>query len=217
MEHFTQLSTYIFTLFLAALLPGPGMTGLMFKTLSQGYQAGIVMLLGLMTADMIYLSASIFLLSYISQLSPNFSFYLIVFSSCYLLYLAYQFWTFKGDLLASSNELNLGKTLTAYKEGLLITLSNPKTISFYLVLVPAIFGSVSLQQKSPILMVVTLLTLTVIGGLYIFCSMSLKKFLKPLHVQKKLVRSLAGIMGFLAISLLYKELNVMAPVYARLF
>ena len=134
-----------------------------------------------------------------------------------MLYLAYQFWTFKGDLLASSNELNLGKTLTAYKEGLLITLSNPKTISFYLALVPTIFGSVSLQQKSPILIVLTLLTLTVIGGLYIFCSLSLKKVLKPLRVQKMLVRSLACIMGFLAISLLYKELNVMAPVYARLF
>jgi threonine/homoserine/homoserine lactone efflux protein len=217
MEHFTQLSTYIFTLFLAALLPGPGMTGLMFKTLSQGYQAGMVMLLGLMTADIFYLSASIFLLSYINQLSPNFSFYLIIFSSCYLLYLAYQFWTFKGDLLASSNEMNLGKTFSAYKDGLLITLSNPKTISFYLALVPAIFGSVSLREKSPMLMSVTLLTLALIGGLYIFCSMSLKKVLKPLHIQKMLVRSLACIMGFLAVSLLYKELNVMAPVYASLF
>ncbi len=71
MEHFTQLSTYIFTLFLAALLPGPGMTGLMFKTLSQGYQAGIVMLLGLMTADMIYLSASIFFIKLYQSTQPK--------------------------------------------------------------------------------------------------------------------------------------------------
>ncbi|RKG31785.1 LysE family translocator [Acinetobacter tianfuensis] len=217
MEHITQLSTYILTLFLAALLPGPGMTGLMFKTLSQGYQAGMVMLLGLMTADMMYLAASIFLLSYITQLSPHFSFYLIVFASLYLLYLAYQFWTFQGDLLAVSNELNMGQTFSAYKDGLMITLSNPKTISFYLALVPAIFGSVSLQEKSPVLMSVTLFTLAMVGGLYIFFSLSLKKVLKPLHVQKMLVRSLACVMGFLALSLLYKELQVMAPAYANMF
>ena len=53
------------TLFLAATLPGPGMTGLMFKTLSQGYRAGVVMLSGLITGDILYLTVSIFLLGYL--------------------------------------------------------------------------------------------------------------------------------------------------------
>jgi threonine/homoserine/homoserine lactone efflux protein len=37
MENLAQFTTYILTLILAAILPGPGMTGLMFKTLTQVY------------------------------------------------------------------------------------------------------------------------------------------------------------------------------------
>ena len=208
MEHINQYLIYFVTLFLAAILPGPGMTGLMFKTLSQGYWAGVVMLCGLITGDVVYLSISIFLLGYLNYLSPNFAFYLIIFSSIYLLYLSYQFWKFKGDLLAVSSTLNIDQAMTAYKDGLLITLSNPKTISFYLALVPAIFSSVSIRDKSILLTIVTILTLILVGGLYIFCSFQLKQVLKNIKVQEVLLKSLALMMSFLALSLLYKELFI---------
>ncbi|WP_409512360.1 LysE family translocator [Acinetobacter sp. TY2] len=196
------------TLFLAAILPGPGMTGLMFKTLSQGYRAGVVMLSGLITGDILYLTVSIFLLGYLNQLSPSFAFYLVIFSSLYLLYLSSQFWRFKGDLLEVPLAFNTDQAITAYRDGLLITLSNPKTISFYLALVPAIFSSVSIKDKSILLTIVTILTLILVGGLYIFCSFRLKQVLKNIKVQKILLKSLALMMSFLALSLLYKELLI---------
>ena len=196
------------TLFLAAILPGPGMTGLMFKTLSQGYRAGVVMLSGLITGDILYLTVSIFLLGYLNQLSPDFAFYLVIFSSLYLLYLSSQFWRFKGDLLEVPLAFNTDQAITAYRDGLLITFSNPKTISFYLALVPAIFSSVSIKDKSILLTIVTILTLILVGGIYIFCSFKLKSVLRHTKVQKILLRSLALMMSFLALSLLYKELLI---------
>jgi threonine/homoserine/homoserine lactone efflux protein len=60
MDYLAQFTTYIFTLSLAAILPGPGMTGLMFKTLTQGYKNGLIMLIGLITGDLIFLLTSIF-------------------------------------------------------------------------------------------------------------------------------------------------------------
>lgn len=54
MEHLTQTMTYVLTLGLAAILPGPGMTGLMFKTLVQGYKNGLMMLCGLITGDITF-------------------------------------------------------------------------------------------------------------------------------------------------------------------
>ena len=208
MEHIHQFLIYFMTLFLAAILPGPGMTGLMFKTLSHGYRAGVVMLSGLITGDILYLSVSIFLLGYLNQLSPDFAFYLVIFSSLYLLYLSSQFWRFKGDLLEVPLAFNTDQAITAYRDGLLITLSNPKTISFYLALVPAIFSSVSIKDKSILLTIVTILTLILVGGLYIFCSFRLKQVLKNIKVQKILLKSLALMMSFLALSLLYKELLI---------
>lgn len=106
MDYATQVTTYIFTLALAAILPGPGMIGLMFKTLSQGQKNGLIMLLGLITGDLVFLLISIFLISSLTHIIPHFSFYLIILSSLYLLYLAYNFWSFRGDLLENTNNIN---------------------------------------------------------------------------------------------------------------
>lgn len=205
MDYTAQVVTYIFTLALAAILPGPGMTGLMFKTLAQGYKNGLMMLAGLITGDVIFLLISIFLISSFTQIFPNFSFYLILLASLYLLYLAYLFWVFKGDLLQTKNTHTMKETLFSYRDGLLITLANPKTISFYLALVPAIFGSSSLQEKSLFLVPITVLTLAIIGSLYVFFSWRLKMVLSNIKIQNTLLKSLSIMMSLLALSMLYKE------------
>ena len=70
------------------------------------------------------------------------------------------------------------------------------------------FSSVSIKDKSILLTIVTILTLILVGGLYIFCSFRLKQVLKNIKVQKNLLKSLALMMSFLALSLLYKELLI---------
>lgn len=54
MQTFGPISTYIITLAIAALIPGPGMTGILFKTISKGPLQGLIMLLGLITGDLIF-------------------------------------------------------------------------------------------------------------------------------------------------------------------
>jgi len=205
MDVLTQIFTYSLTLALAAFLPGPGMTGLMFKTLSQGYWSGILMLLGLITGDIIFLSISIFFISYLTQLSSNFSAYIVIISCFYLLFIAYKFWMFNENLVQEQAVLDVNKTFSTYRDGLLITLSNPKTISFYLALVPAIFGLNSLQQYSLLLIIITVITLSIIGSLYIFFSWKIKKILKNIKIQRILLKSLSLMMSFLAVVMLYKE------------
>lgn len=205
MDILTQIFTYSLTLALAAFLPGPGMTGLMFKTLSRGYWSGILMLLGLITGDIIFLSISIFFISYLTQLSSNFSAYIVINSCFYLLFIAYKFWMFNENLVQEQAILDVNKTFSTYRDGLLITLSNPKTISFYLALVPAIFGLNSLQQYSLLLIIITVITLSIIGSLYIFFSWKIKKILKNIKIQRILLKSLSLMMSFLAVVMLYKE------------
>lgn len=201
----TQLVSYIAILALAALILGPGMTGLMLKALSHGYWAGTLMLAGLVTADLIYLLISIYAVGYISSISPYFSQVLVILSSLYLMYLSYQYWTFQGNLVQDLEvERKIGY-LGAYGHGLLITLSNPKTMTFYLALVPNIFNTQSLQSHFPILMLCTAVTLSFIGGLYIAFSMLMKNAFKSLRLQKYLLKILALIMGSLALSMLIRQ------------
>ena len=109
MDILTQIFTYSLTLALAAFLPGPGMTGLMFKTLSQGYWSGILMLLGLITGDIIFY-LFLFFISYITQLSSNFSAYIVIISCFYLLFIAYKFWMFNENLVQEQAVLDVNKT-----------------------------------------------------------------------------------------------------------
>ncbi|WP_173911653.1 LysE family translocator [Acinetobacter sp. Marseille-Q1618] len=205
MEYFTQISTYLFTLILAALIPGPGMTGLMFKTLTHGYKSGIFMLFGLITADLIFLSTSLVLIAYFNQLNASFSFYLDILCSFYLLYLAYQYWHFNGNLFNEISELNTKNRISAYRDGLLITLSNPKTISFYLALVPVIFGFQSLTKISLLLILFTGIILLLVGGLYIFGAVKLKMLLNQKTAQQILIKALACIMFGLACTILFPK------------
>lgn len=209
MQDLTQFLMYFFTLAIAALLPGPGMTGLMFKTFIQGYQKASLMLLGLITSDVLFLLSSIFLIDYIHKLSPNFSFYMIFLCSFYLLYLSYQYWNFEDNLFNDQTQiLDIKNSFSAYREGLFITLSNPKTISFYLALVPTVFGSQSLKEKSIVLIGLTVLTLLMIGSVYIFAALKIKKLLNNIWMQQILLKGLAFLMCFLALGMLYKELLV---------
>lgn len=214
MEYFSQISTYIITLGLAAIIPGPGMTGLMFKTLAKGYKSGLVMLLGLITGDLIFLSMSVLALSYIKQFSPNISSYIVIISCFYLFYISYKFWIFKENLIdeKSTNEntpINTQKIFPAYQDGLLITLSNPKTIAFYLALVPTIFGIKALEKSQLlfILFPITILTLLFIGSIYIFFSWKMKQILKHRQVQQLLLKSLSLFMCFLATTMLYNAFS----------
>lgn len=163
------------------------------------------MLLGLITGDIIFLSISIFFISYLTQLSSNFSAYIVINSCFYLLFIAYKFWMFNENLVQEQAILDVNKTFSTYRDGLLITLSNPKTISFYLALVPAIFGLNSLQQYSLLLIIITVITLSIIGSLYIFFSWKIKKILKNIKIQRILLKSLSLMMSFLAVVMLYKE------------
>jgi len=206
MELKIQMITYIFTLAFAAFIPGPGMIGIMLKTISQGKRNGWMMLFGLITGDIIYLSISIFMMTTITQINSRFTFYLTIGSSIYLLYLAYKFWIIKENLLEYSLKINA--SFSSYRDGLLLTLSNPKTISFYFALVPTIFGSQSLPHLSIFLLLMTIMTLMFVGSGYIIFSSQLKVKLTSVRIQQILLKILSSIMGLLALSMLYSEINI---------
>ena len=111
----------------------------------------------------------------------------------------------RKHLFQIKNKNTLGETFFAYKDGLLITLSNPKTISFYLAFVPAIFGASSLKEQTFYLIIITILILAIIGSLYIFFSWGLKKFLRNLKIQYALLKGLSLTMCILALSMIYRE------------
>lgn len=119
-----------------ALIPGPGIIIVVGRTLSQGFTAGIITSIGIITGDFIFIALSVYGLSTLSVALGEF-FTLIRFLGA-----AYLIWLGLSLILAKSkptenNAKDTPKHSASFIAGLLTTLSNPKAILFYLSFFPA--------------------------------------------------------------------------------
>ncbi len=142
-------------LFLSAALalnlaPGPDLLYILTKTVAQGRKVGFAASLGVCTGALFHVFLAAFGLSAIIATSAL-AFTLVKLSgACYLLYLAYQSFCSGGTsldipVIQSTKE----SAFSAFKQGVLIDILNPKVAIFFMAFLPQFIrseqGSVSLQ------------------------------------------------------------------------
>jgi threonine/homoserine/homoserine lactone efflux protein len=90
--------------------------------------------------------------------------------------------------------------------GLTLTLGNPKTIAFYLAILPLVISldNVSIKVWSLILIPITMLVLLVVGAIYILSALKVRHFLTSVKAQRILFRSAGAIMLIAAFGMIGK-------------
>ena len=190
----------------AAFIPGPGITTLLARTLSAGKLVGVAVLVGMICGDLVYLSFAVFGLSLLVR---NFTwlFLLIEYlATGYLFWLAWRFWHTKPERILVASQERRRDLVSGYMTGLLVTLANPKTITFYLSLVPLVL---SLDQLTVYhwafgLLPATVLVLTLVGGFYIMGAAWARHWLTSASSQVYIYRLAALAMAGAGVSLLLK-------------
>ncbi|MDU6538813.1 LysE family translocator [Mixta calida] len=203
-----QILSYIAALGLAAAIPGPGMTALVARSVSGGAVTGFTMLTGLILGDLIYLSVAVFGLAVIAN---NYSslFTLINWAaSLYLCWLAWQFWRYQPQAVDIDQRATRKELASAWFSGLTITLGNPKTIAFYLAILPLVISldNVSLQMWDMMLVPLTIFVLLSVGAVFILAALKIRHFLTSAEAQRLLFRSTGLIMLLAAIGMVAKTL-----------
>lgn len=203
-----QILSYIAALGLAAAIPGPGMTALVARSVSCGAVTGFTMLTGLILGDLIYLSVAVFGLAVIAN---NYSslFTLINWAaSLYLCWLAWQFWRYQPQAVDIDQRATRKELASAWFSGLTITLGNPKTIAFYLAILPLVISldNVSLQMWGMMLVPLTIFVLLSVGAIFILAALKIRHFLTSAEAQRLLFRSTGLIMLLAAIGMVAKTL-----------
>lgn len=203
----TDIAAYALALGIAALIPGPGITALVARSVGSGTRAGFAMLAGIALGDLLYLSFAVFGLALIAQ-SFNALFIVIRWVSiAYLLYLAWQFWTAQRHDMQTSEPTrkDLGAALSS---GLGITLGNPKTIAFYLALLPLVLdlNTVSVANWALVLIPATIAVLLLVGTVYILGALAVRRILAGSNAQKNMHRSAAIAMAGAAGTMILREL-----------
>ncbi|AHF67490.1 MULTISPECIES: LysE family translocator [Pseudomonas] len=200
----TQILTYSAALGIAAAIPGPGMAALVARSVSGGTLSGFCLLCGLILGDLTYLSFAVFGLALIAE-HFNALFQVVRWGAAlYLCYLAWQFWFADHQAMESGKKTAKKELLSAALSGLTITLSNPKTIAFYLALLPLAINleAVSLKTWALVLVPLTVLVLLAFGALFIFAAVRIRHLLSGQSAQRKLFRGAAAIMLMAAASML---------------
>ncbi|ACM35246.1 MULTISPECIES: LysE family translocator [Rhizobium/Agrobacterium group] len=190
-----SLLAYAGALFIAAAIPGPGMTAIVARALGSGFRPTFFMGLGLILGDLCYLTAVILGLAYIAQTFVT-PFLIIKFAgTLYLAYIAWKLWT--AGLLPQNIEARKSVgVMASFLSGLFVTLGNPKTMLFYVALVPTL---IPLEAIGPadygLLVGTTFVVLMAVLIPYILMAAKARLLLKQPSALKLLNRAAASILA----------------------
>lgn len=151
--------------------------------------------LGLVLGDMTYLTAVILGLAFVAQTFTEVFIVIKIAGALYLGYIAYKLWT-AGLLpqdIAAKKSSNIGMS---FLSGLLVTLGNPKTMLFYVALVPTLIdiNSIGLREYG-ILLAVTFAVLLVVLIPYMLLASRARVLLKQPRGLQALNRVAASILA----------------------
>ncbi|WP_296084733.1 LysE family translocator [uncultured Agrobacterium sp.] len=191
----TTILAYATALFIAAAIPGPGMTAIVARALGSGFRETFFMGLGLVLGDMVYLTAVVLGLAFVAQTFQE-AFMLLKFAgAAYLLYIAWKLWT--AGLLPQDLQAKKSTSIgMSFLSGLFITLGNPKTMLFYVALVPTLIDIRMIGvSEYAILIGVTFVVLMAVLLPYILLASKARALLKRPSALTILNRTAAGILA----------------------
>ena len=193
------LLAYCGALFIAAVIPGPGITAIVARALGSGFRPTFFMGLGLILGDMLYLTAVILGLAFIAQTFTTAFLLIKIAGALYLGHIAWKLWT--TGLLPQTIEANgsaKGSTSLAmsFLSGLFVTLGNPKTMLFYVALVPTLvdLNAVGLRDYG-VLLAATFIVLLAVLVPYIALASRARLLMRQPKALRRLNRLAAGVLA----------------------
>ncbi|MGB9927512.1 MAG: LysE family translocator [Methanosarcina sp.] len=199
----SQLIYFIAASAALTLLPGPDILFVLTQSISQGKSAGIATASGLCTGVLIHTTAAALGISAIVYKSAL-AFEIVKYAgAAYLLYLAWQAFREKGELISSAPARET-EIFALYRRGIFMNVLNPKVALFFLAFLPQFVnissGDVPMQMifLGIIFMIQAWLIFSAIS---VFAGVIGEKIVKRPRVGKYINYGKAGIFTFIGVKL----------------
>jgi len=189
------LLAYCGALFVAAAIPGPGITAIVARALGSGFRETFFMGLGLVLGDTIYLTAVILGLAVVAQAFAEVFIVIKIAGALYLGYIAWKLWT-AGLLATDIAARKPNGAGMSFLSGLLVTLGNPKAMLFYIALVPTLIDidHIGLREYGVLLAATVMVPLIALVP-YMLLASRARAFLKRPKALRILNRVAASILA----------------------
>jgi len=202
----SQFITVGLLILFCVMLPGPDFAIVTRNTLLYSRTSGIFTALGIAAAVLIHILYCTLGIAIVIATSPMLLNFIKVIGSAYLFYLGFNSLLHNSkQKLSPDNPISYNKIIsnpTAFKQGFLCNLLNPKAIIFFL----AIFSSI-IKPSTPLFFIVLLTIEMLIIVIAWFCFLSI--FLSNPTVRKKLQKAEKYISKITGIILIYFAITLL--------
>lgn len=214
METITPFIAYSLALAVSALIPGPGVAALIGQALGKRVKDTMPFILGHISGDVFFLTLAVLGLSVVAKAFSGVFIVIKILGALYLLYIAYGLWTSKGAFQTTENKQTKSKKSRlagGYLYGLVVTLGNPKTIIFYMALIPNVLdlNQVGFLDWS-ILATITATILMITLLVYAFAASIAAGVLSSAKAMLRLNRAVAAIIGSVGIVVLMEAVDALS-------
>ena len=180
------LSVFSLAYVLAVAIPGPGVAAIIARSLGHGLRGAPAFIAGFLAGDLIWFTCAATGLAMLAQTAYTVFLVVKYAGVLYLLYLAYRLWTAPVQALdVVSAEAGRERPLQLFLGSLALTLGNPKTMIFFLAVLPTVvqLKSLSLGGFFAIVSVILVFLPLVLGGYAFGASRARRFFSTPKTVR----------------------------------
>lgn len=196
---------YAIALAIAAAIPGPGIAACVGKALGAGLRPALWFGGGLILGDLTFLTFAVLGMAALAAAFSEIFIVIKILGAIYLFYLAYRFWTAGIDPEKVAARKGNGP-IASLLGGYAVTLGNPKTIIFYMALLPTVVKLADVTPERYLgLVVTTIIVLIVVLLPYIVLATKAREFLRNPRALKLLNRGAAGAMAGAAAYVVLKQ------------
>lgn len=196
MMSFEAAVTFFVSIFIFAITPGPGVFAILAKAMVEGPKKCIMMALGMVASDLLYLQLACFGLATIADNWSDIFLIIRYLGAGYLIYLGYKMITaFTHNQPISNQQKSQQTPLTSFSHGFLISASNPKVILFYVSFLPTFIDLTRLHGSDLILIsVLSSIALMTAIMLVAYGASRLTNVIKTPIAQQRLNKTAGSIM-----------------------
>ena len=194
--------------FLAVATPGPGVAAIVARSLAEGTRGAIAFITGFLVGDLIWFVVAVTGLAALAQKAHTLFVVVKYAGAAYLIYLAIRMWTAKPQL-ASADTVALPtaeRSSRLFLGSLALTLANPKTMIFFLALLPTVVRLEDLTTAGfvEITLAICVVLPAVLGG-YTLLAASARRLFRSERAVRRINRASGAAMAGAAVAVVVKS------------
>lgn len=178
---FYGLAVFMLVYALAVASPGPGVAAVVARALARGIGGAPAFIAGFLVGDLVWFALAAAGLAVLAHSAHTVFLAIRYLGAAYLLYLAWRLWTLPARALDGAQAPRRERRLQLFLGSLALTLGNPKTMVFFLAVLPTVveLSRLGVSEFLVMALVIACVLPAVLGAYTLFAARARARLSRP--------------------------------------